>query len=160
MYLVTTDSEGNFTNTHLLFSHKNFAKSLFLMTRNSPGVALSILTKTHSILYPCASENILPEIGELNTEKIALAISKVIGLKVNGFKLKSLDLPKRTARLCEGCPYWFVFPTIKKAVPEDPYFRLICDNKLDVFWKAHARNKPGLDSFFSDDFKDLTSKMF
>ena len=51
-------------------------------------------------------------------------------------------------------------PPFKKAVPEDPYYRLICDNKLDVFWKAHARNKPGLDSFFSDDFKDLTSKLF
>ena len=28
-------------------------------------------------------------------------------------------------------------------------------NKPELFWKAHAKRKPGADGFFSDDFKTL-----
>lgn len=50
-------------------------------------------------------------------------------------------------------------PPFNKAVPEDPFYKLICINRLDVFWKAHARNKPGGEEFFSEDFKNLVSCM-
>ena len=63
-------------------------------------------------------KNVLPEIGELNAEKIGLAAAKITGKKYAAKKIKVLDLPKRTARLCEGCPYWFVFPTLKRAAPD------------------------------------------
>lgn len=66
-------------------------------------------------------KNVLPEIGELNTEKVCVALSKVTGKKFNEFKLKQLDLPRRTARLCDNCPYWYVFPTLKRIAPEAIY---------------------------------------
>ena len=28
-------------------------------------------------------------------------------------------------------------PPFTKAVPEDPFYRLICANRADLFWKAH-----------------------
>ena len=56
----------------------------------------------------------MPEIGELNAEKICVALAKITGKKFIVQKLKILDLPKRTARLCEGCPYWYIFPTLKR----------------------------------------------
>ena len=63
-------------------------------------------------------KKLLPEIGELDSEKIAVALAKITGKKFIAHKLGKLDLPKRTARLCEGCPYWYVFPVLKKAAPE------------------------------------------
>ncbi|MDP3882803.1 MAG: thiamine pyrophosphate-dependent enzyme [Candidatus Staskawiczbacteria bacterium] len=72
-------------------------------------------------------KDLLPEVGELNTEKIISALSKITGKK---FTL-SYDrvpyrmigqIPRRTARLCEGCPYWHVFPIIKRIAPEGTIF--------------------------------------
>ena len=28
------------------------------------------------------------------------------------------EIPRRTARLCEGCPYWYIFPVLKRVAPE------------------------------------------
>jgi len=67
-------------------------------------------------------KNVLPEIGELNSEKVAKAIAKVAGIKFTEFKFKPIDLPRRTARLCEGCPYWQVFPVLKRIAPEGTIF--------------------------------------
>ncbi len=50
-------------------------------------------------------------------------------------------------------------PPFTKAIPDDPYYKLICIGKEDIFWKAHARNKPNGEAFFSDDFKDLITRM-
>mmetsp|Transcript_20600 Transcript_20600/g.19571 ORF Transcript_20600/g.19571 Transcript_20600/m.19571 type:complete len:144 (+) Transcript_20600:463-894(+) len=50
-------------------------------------------------------------------------------------------------------------PPFTKAIPDDPYFKLICINKEDIFWKAHSRNKPNGEEFFSDNFKDLITRM-
>jgi indolepyruvate ferredoxin oxidoreductase alpha subunit len=67
-------------------------------------------------------KNILPEVGELDADKICLAITKVTGKKFTVQKPKVLNLPKRTARLCEGCPYWYIMPTIKRVAPEGTIF--------------------------------------
>jgi indolepyruvate ferredoxin oxidoreductase, alpha subunit len=67
-------------------------------------------------------KNVLPEIGELSTEKVCIALSKIVDKKFIEFKLKKLDLPRRTARLCEGCPYWYVFPVLKRVAPEGTIF--------------------------------------
>lgn len=68
-------------------------------------------------------KDMLPEIGELNTEKIMAAIAKITGRK---FKIagnnKQIDLPRRSPRLCEGCPYWNIFPAVKRIVPQDTIF--------------------------------------
>ena len=63
-------------------------------------------------------KNVLSEIGELSSEKVCVALAKVTGKKFIVPKVKTLDLPKRTARLCEGCPYWYIFPTLKRVAPD------------------------------------------
>ena len=67
-------------------------------------------------------KNILPEIGELNAELICVALSKITGKKFKKNIVKPLALAKRTARLCEGCPYWYILPTIKRIAPEGTIF--------------------------------------
>ncbi len=69
-------------------------------------------------------KNVLPEIGELDVEKVVLALAKLTGKKAPAFKKLSagVAIPRRTARLCEGCPYWNILPTIKKVAPEGTIF--------------------------------------
>ena len=70
-------------------------------------------------------KDLLPEIGELNTEKIVFALSKILKLKIkNLLEIRNLklEIPRRTARLCEGCPYWHVFPIIKRVALEGTIF--------------------------------------
>ncbi|MGD0576550.1 MAG: thiamine pyrophosphate-dependent enzyme, partial [Candidatus Staskawiczbacteria bacterium] len=63
-------------------------------------------------------KDLLPEVGELDADKICLAIAKITGKKFVAQKAKVLNLPRRTARLCEGCPYWYIFPTVKRVAPD------------------------------------------
>lgn len=67
-------------------------------------------------------KDLLPRIGELNSELIAQALAKITGKKFNKFLFKESGLARRTARLCEGCPYWYVFPTVKRVAPENTIF--------------------------------------
>lgn len=71
-------------------------------------------------------KNLLSEVGELDTEKVVLALSKILKLEtrvLNALSTRpstkdfSALVPKRYPRLCEGCPYWYVFPTIKRLAP-------------------------------------------
>jgi serine/threonine protein kinase len=50
-------------------------------------------------------------------------------------------------------------PPFTKAEPNDPFYKLICANRADIFWKAHAKHKPTGDAFFSDSFKNLITSM-
>jgi len=79
---------------------------------------VNILAKNVNCKLEVFGKNVLPEIGELNTEKIAIALAKVVGKKFVPFKITKNDLPKRTARLCEGCPYWYIFPVLKRIAPD------------------------------------------
>lgn len=67
-------------------------------------------------------KNLLPVIGELDAEKVCSALAQITGKKFNKNITKQLSLPKRTARLCEGCPYWYIFPVIKRIAPEGTIF--------------------------------------
>jgi len=67
-------------------------------------------------------KDILPEIGELNSELLCMALAKITGKKYKKFFVKPLVLPKRTARLCDGCPYWYILPTVKRVAPEGTIF--------------------------------------
>ena len=67
-------------------------------------------------------KDLLPVIGELDAEKVCLALAKVTGKEFKANAVKPLSLPRRTARLCEGCPYWYVFPVIKRVAPEGTIF--------------------------------------
>ncbi len=46
-------------------------------------------------------------------------------------------------------------PPFSRAEPTDPFYRLICANRADLFWKAHSKNKPGNLAFFPEDFRNL-----
>lgn len=80
------------------------------------------ITKNINPKLEIFGKNVLTGIGELNAEKITVATAKMVGKKYAPFKSKAINLPKRTARLCEGCPYWYVLPTIKRVAPEGTIF--------------------------------------
>ena len=86
------------------------------------------IAKTVNPKIKIYGKDVLPETGELNTEKIVVALSKVLNLKISKFKnlLKienwNLKIPRRTARLCEGCPYWHIFPVVKRIAPENAIY--------------------------------------
>lgn len=46
-------------------------------------------------------------------------------------------------------------PPFTRAEPTDPFYRLICANRADLFWKAHSKNKPNGAEYFSEEFKNL-----
>lgn len=48
-------------------------------------------------------------------------------------------------------------PPFSRAEPSDPFYRLICGNRADLFWKAHSKNKP--EGFFSEEFMHLITCM-
>jgi indolepyruvate ferredoxin oxidoreductase alpha subunit len=66
-------------------------------------------------------KDLIPKVGELKPENVLEAISKLTNKKwkignsseIGNWKL---EIPKRFPQLCPGCPYWFVFSAIKKAV--------------------------------------------
>ena len=83
---------------------------------------ITALAKDTNSKLEIYGKNLLPIIGELNSEKICVALAKITGEKFTAFNAKKLDLPKRTARLCEGCPYWYVLPVLKRIAPEGTVF--------------------------------------
>ncbi len=85
---------------------------------------IKAIAKEANLKVQIFGKNVLPEIGELNPEKVAVAIAKIKNLKFKNYlKTESpVKIPRRTARLCEGCPYWYVFPVIKRIAPEGTIF--------------------------------------
>ncbi len=62
-------------------------------------------------------KNLIPEVGELKPEIVTAAIAKFTNKKFNIQHLPlNIPIPKRFPQLCPGCPYWFVFAAVKKAV--------------------------------------------
>lgn len=86
------------------------------------------IIKDPSLKTEIYGKNLLPETGELNTEKIIFALSKVLNLKIgkleNSLKIENwkLKIPRRMPRLCDGCPYWQVLPVIKRLAPKEAIF--------------------------------------
>lgn len=83
---------------------------------------ITALAKDSNPKLKIFGKDLLPQTKELNQDKAAFAISKLSGKKYNPSKTISVDLPKRTPRLCVNCPYWFVFSAIKKAAPKSAVF--------------------------------------
>jgi len=80
------------------------------------------LAKSGNLKTEIFGKNILPRTGELDAEKVCIALSKLTNKKFIAFKTRNLNLPKRTARLCEGCPYWYILPIVKRIAPEGTIF--------------------------------------
>jgi serine/threonine protein kinase len=49
-------------------------------------------------------------------------------------------------------------PPFSTAHSQDSYYKLISQNRADLFWKFHEKQHP--EGFFSLDFKDLMTSMF
>jgi len=83
---------------------------------------INILAKEVNPKLNVFGKNLLPVTGELDTEKVGLALSKITGKKYKVSKPVPLDIPKRFPRLCDGCPYRIIFTAIKKMAPKDTIF--------------------------------------
>jgi indolepyruvate ferredoxin oxidoreductase alpha subunit len=75
------------------------------------------LAKEVNCKLEVVGKELIPEVGELKPAVVTLAVAKFANKKFNiqTPRLK-LKIPKRFPQLCPGCPYWFVFNGIKKAV--------------------------------------------
>jgi len=67
-------------------------------------------------------KNLLPVVGELNVDKVSIALAKITGRKYTPLKSKDLKIPRRFPKLCDGCPYWYVFPVLKRLAPQNTVF--------------------------------------
>ena len=67
-------------------------------------------------------KNYLPEIGEMRPEYVTAALAKITNKKYTLGASYQIPTYKHIPRFCPNCPYWLVFPTIKKAVPENTIF--------------------------------------
>jgi len=67
-------------------------------------------------------KNYLPEIGEMRPEYVTAALAKITNKKYTLGASYQIPSYKHIPRFCPNCPYWLVFPTIKKAVPENTIF--------------------------------------
>ena len=47
-------------------------------------------------------------------------------------------------------------PPFASAQPQDPFYKLLAQNKTDIFWQTHLKNKK---HGFSNDFKDLINRL-
>ena len=49
-------------------------------------------------------------------------------------------------------------PPFSRADPRDDFYKFLCTNKHEGFWKAHLKHKPN-SQFFSENFKNLMNSM-
>jgi len=83
---------------------------------------VKVLAKEVNPKLQILGKDVLPEVRELNTEKVGTAVAKLSGKKYRVSKFSSLEVTKRFPRLCPDCPYWFIFSAIKKAAPKGTIF--------------------------------------
>ena len=93
-------------------------KKILVAEELNPYLEKEIMRLAKDLKVKIHGKDLLPEIGELDADKICVALTKITGKKFVVQKPKALSLPKRTARLCEGCPYWYIFPTVKRVAPD------------------------------------------
>ena len=81
------------------------------------------ISKTVNPKLKIFGKNLIPEIGELKPEMVTFALAKFSGKKYQILDTKyKIPIPKRFPQLCPGCPYWFVFSTIKRIAPKGTIF--------------------------------------
>mmetsp|Transcript_11913 Transcript_11913/g.11905 ORF Transcript_11913/g.11905 Transcript_11913/m.11905 type:complete len:451 (-) Transcript_11913:48-1400(-) len=51
-------------------------------------------------------------------------------------------------------------PPFQMAHPKDGWYKFVCSNRMDKFWKYHGQNQPGGIEFFSKSFIDLINWLF
>ena len=85
---------------------------------------VGILAKDINPELQIFGKDFLPEVGELNTDKVAFAIAKLVGKQQRDCPsvVPFLSLPKRFPRFCQGCPHTFTLSAIKKMAPANTIF--------------------------------------
>ncbi|MBA7648595.1 hypothetical protein ES703_56383 [subsurface metagenome] len=80
---------------------------------------VKVLAKEVNCNLKVFGKDLIPEVGELKPEIVALALAKVTNrkFKIQNSKFK-IPVIRRRPQLCPGCPYWLVFGGVKKAVDE------------------------------------------
>ncbi len=63
-------------------------------------------------------KDLISETGELDSEKIAIALAKLTKKKFIPSKPRRIDVPRRYPKLCQGCPHLYTFAAVKKAAPD------------------------------------------
>jgi indolepyruvate ferredoxin oxidoreductase alpha subunit len=81
---------------------------------------INILAKDTNCDLKVVGKELLPEVGELKPEIVLRAIAQFTNRKLpataNLSNINSKLSINRKPQLCPGCPYWFVFNAVKKAV--------------------------------------------
>jgi len=83
---------------------------------------VNILAKQVNPELKIHGKDVLPISREFNADIVGPVVAKILGKKWKVSKTLSTDVPKRFPRLCEGCPYWFVFSAVKEVAPEGTIF--------------------------------------
>jgi len=63
-------------------------------------------------------KDLVEPVGELTPARVKEALLKFLGKKTSP-KKKIKKFPKRSPKFCPGCPYWFIFGAIEKAVDKN-----------------------------------------
>ena len=104
---------------------KNFIKELdkvLIVEELEPFLEKEVKILAKDSKTKVTGKELLPVTGELDLEKVRQAVSEISGKKYTPPRIKSLDLPIRFPRLCQGCPYWLVFSAVKKAAPKSTIY--------------------------------------
>jgi len=106
---------------------KNFIKNLkkvLVIEELEPYLEkeIEISAKEANCKLKVVGKQLIPEVGELKSEIVTLAIAKFTNAKYPEGKPSAsygagqIPFPKRFPQLCPGCPYWLVISAVKKAV--------------------------------------------
>jgi len=112
---------------------KNFIKNLnkvLVIEELEPYIEkeVAVLAKSVNCKLQINGKNLLSEVGELKPEDVIIAISKLTGQKLkfdfrkHGKEFEKVYLPERMPRFCPGCPYNFVYATLKRIAPKNTIF--------------------------------------
>lgn len=85
---------------------------------------ITILAKQVNPKLNIVGKDVLPEVGELDSDKVSFAVAKLAGKK---FKVQQENIKrvKHLPRFCTGwpsCPYWKLFAAVKQAAPKNTIF--------------------------------------
>jgi len=109
---------------------KNFIKPLnkVLVVEELEGFLekeVTALAKKANCKLQVFGKDLLPQVGELNTDLALKAIAKVANKKYQPLKQANIEGVKHLPRFCTGfptCPYWKLFAAVKQAVPKSAIF--------------------------------------
>ncbi|MDD5606381.1 MAG: thiamine pyrophosphate-dependent enzyme [Candidatus Pacebacteria bacterium] len=77
-----------------------------------------IIAQKNNLKTEIIGKDNFPVTGELNVNIINNALANILKKEISPKKTNG-KIEKRLPRFCPGCPYWYVFSTIKKIAPND-----------------------------------------